>query len=125
MDRRPLRKRIGYRGLIISDDLEMGGVLAAGSIEDVAVGTLRAGADMFLVCRNSELVLRAYEAVVREAERDRRFAALVARAADRVSKFKKRSPELRGFPAPPKAGVVRTLKKIVNDFSRIVAEIRA
>jgi hypothetical protein len=71
------------------------------------------------------LVQRAYEAVVREAERDRRFAALVARAADRVLKFKKRSPELRGFPAPPKAGVVHTLKKIVNDFSRIVAEIRA
>ena len=120
-----LRKRIGYRGLIISDDLEMGGVLAAGSIEDVAVSTLRAGADMFLVCRNSELIQRAYEAVVREAERDRRFALLVARAAERVSKFKKRSPELRGFPAPPKAGVVPTLKKIVNDFSRIVAEIRA
>ena len=38
-----LRDRIGYRGLIISDDLEMGGVLAAGSIEDVAVETLRAG----------------------------------------------------------------------------------
>src|SRR5215469_14612266 len=69
-----LRRKIGYRGLILSDDLEMGGVLAAGSIEDVAVGTLRAGADMFLVCRNQELVWRAYEAVLRETERDRKFA---------------------------------------------------
>src|ERR1019366_2658832 len=39
-----LRKKIGYRGLIITDDLEMGGVLAAASIEDAAVETLRAGA---------------------------------------------------------------------------------
>ena len=33
-----LRKRIGYRGLICSDDLEMGGVLAAGPIEQVMIG---------------------------------------------------------------------------------------
>src|SRR6476661_449116 len=43
-----LRKKIGFRNLIISDDLEMGGVMAAGSIEEVAVETLRAGADMYL-----------------------------------------------------------------------------
>ena len=47
----------------------MVGVLAAGSIEEVAVETLRAGADMFLVCHNQELVWRAYEAVLKEAER--------------------------------------------------------
>ena len=32
-----LRKKIGYRGLIASDDLEMGGVLAAAPIEQAAV----------------------------------------------------------------------------------------
>jgi len=115
-----LRKKIGYRGLIISDDLEMGGVLSTGSIEDVAVETLRAGADMFLVCHNLELVWRGYEAVVREAERDRRFAAQVEKAARRVLSFKKRAKELRGFSAEPKAKVVAKLKKIVGDFSRIV-----
>ncbi|HMC30264.1 MAG TPA: glycoside hydrolase family 3 N-terminal domain-containing protein, partial [Candidatus Angelobacter sp.] len=115
-----LRKRIGYRGLIISDDLEMGGVLSAGEIEDVAVETLRAGADMFLVCHNQELVWRGYEAVLRTAERDRKFAAQVERAARRVLSMKKRSRELRGFSAEPKAKVVEKLKRIVNDFSRIV-----
>ncbi|HWX54332.1 MAG TPA: beta-N-acetylhexosaminidase [Verrucomicrobiae bacterium] len=120
-----LRKKLGYRGLIVSDDLEMGGALAAGSIEDVAVGTLRAGADIFLVCHNHEFVWRAYEAVLREAERDRRFAAHVRQAAVRVRAFKKRATELRGFPAPPRASVIQTLRKIMNDYSRIVAEIRA
>lgn len=116
-----LRKKIGYRGLIISDDLEMGGVLSTGPIEDVAVETLRAGADMFLVCHNQELVWRGYEAVLRAAERDRKFAGHVERAARRVISFKKRSAELRGFSAEPKAKVVEKLKKIVGDFSRIVA----
>jgi len=115
-----LRKKIGYRGLIVSDDLEMGGVLSTGEIEDVAVETLRAGADMFLVCHNQELVWRGFEAVLRTAERDKRFAAQVAQAAQRVLSFKKRSAELRGFPAEPKAKVVEKLKRLVNDFSRIV-----
>jgi len=115
-----LRKKIGYRGLIISDDLEMGGVLSTGQIEDVAVKTLRAGADMYLVCHNQELVWRAYEAVLRTAERDRKFAALVERAAARVLSVKKLSRELRGFSAEPKTRVVEKLKRIVNDFTRIV-----
>jgi beta-N-acetylhexosaminidase len=122
-----LRRKIGYRGLILSDDLEMGGVLAAGSIEDVAVGTLRAGADMFLVCHNQELVWRAYEAVLHEAERDRRFAARVSQAAKRVLAFKKRSAALRGFAAEPKAKVVQKMKRIVRNFSELVEtfEVRA
>src|SRR5882724_9316034 len=115
-----LRKKIGYSGLIISDDLEMGGVLSTGEIENVAVETLRAGADMFLVCHNQELVWRAYEAVVREAERDRKFAAHIAQAAARVLRFKKRSSELRGFAAEPKAKVVEKLKKVVSQFAHIV-----
>lgn len=116
-----LRTKIGYHGLIISDDLEMGGVLAAGAIEEVAVETLRAGADMFLVCHNQELVWRAYEAVLREGERDRKFATQVAQACRRVLGMKKRSPELRGFAAEPKAQVVQKLKQIVETFSELAA----
>jgi beta-N-acetylhexosaminidase len=115
-----LRKKIGYKGLIISDDLEMGGVLSTGEIEDVAVETLRSGADMFLVCHNQELVWRGFEAVLRTAERDRKFAAHVTQAAQRVLGYKKRCRELRGFSAEPKDKVVEKLKKIVTDFTRIV-----
>jgi beta-N-acetylhexosaminidase len=120
-----LRKKIGFRNLIISDDLEMGGVMAAGSIEEVAVETLRAGADMYLVCHNQELVWRGYEAVLREAEKNRKFAGHVAQAATRVLNFKKRSPELRGFAKEPTARVVQTLKKVVEKFSKVIEEYQA
>ena len=120
-----LRKKIGFRNLIISDDLEMGGVMAAGSIEEVAVETLRAGADMYLVCHNQELVWRGYEAVLREAEKNRKFAEHVAQAAKRVLNFKKRSPELRGFAKEPTARVVQTLKKVVENFSKVIEEHQA
>src|SRR5215471_5602815 len=116
-----LRKKVGYRGLILSDDLEMGGVLSAGPIEEVAVETLRAGADMFLICHNLELVERAHEAVLVQAGRDRKFAAHVAQAARRVMAFKKRAKELRGFAAEPKAKVVEHLKAIMGRFSELTA----
>ena len=79
-----LRKKIGYRGLIIADDLDMGGVLAAAPIEDAAVETLRAGADMFLVCQKEESVWRAFEAVYKKAESDKKFARLVSEKSRRV-----------------------------------------
>ena len=124
-----LRDRLGYSGIIISDDLEMGGILASGSIEQVAVETLRAGADMFLVCQsldpNPELPIRAYEAVVREAERDSRFAAQVTQAAARILKFKQRSAELKAFAPKPQAKVIEKLRGLVQDFSTLVGEIVA
>jgi len=107
-----LRNKIGYRGIIVSDDLEMGGVLAAASIEDAAISSIRAGADSFLVCRQEELVTRAYEAVLQEAERDKRFRKLVEIAAKRIVAFKKRSPEVkRRMSAPPDDKCIDKLRR--------------
>jgi beta-N-acetylhexosaminidase len=96
-----LRKKIGYRGLIVSDDLEMGGVLAAGPIEQATVEHIRAGGDLCLICRQREFVERAHGALIKEAERDKRFARRVAESASRIRAFKKKSIELkRRVPAP-------------------------
>ena len=85
-----LRQKIGYRGLICSDDLEMGGVLAAAPIEQAAIGHIRAGGDLALICYQEDFILRAHEAMIREAERDRRFARRVQESARRVLAFKKK-----------------------------------
>jgi beta-N-acetylhexosaminidase len=101
-----LRKRIGYRGLVISDDLEMGGVLSAVPIEQAAVAHIRAGGDICLVCHKEELITRAYEALHKEAERDRKFAQRVAESARRILAFKKKKSELgRRAPAPTPAKI--------------------
>ncbi len=95
-----LRKKIGYRGLVCSDDLEMGGVLAAGPIEQLMIGHIRAGGDLGLICHQEDFILRAHEAVVREAERDGRFARRVQESARRVIEFKKKSLSSRRTPTP-------------------------
>src|SRR6266478_6300179 len=82
-----LRKRIGFRNLIVSDDLEMGGVLSAAPIGEAAVEFVRAGGDLCLICHQEELILQAHEELVRTAERDSKFARRVAEASRRVAAF--------------------------------------
>ena len=99
-----LRKKVGYRGLVVSDDLEMGGVLKAAPIEQAAVEHIRAGGDLCLICHIEEHVARSYEALVQEAERNVRFARRASESAARVLAFKKKHAELkRPSPAPTDA----------------------
>jgi beta-N-acetylhexosaminidase len=117
-----LRNKIGYRGLVCSDDLEMGGVLAAApieqaAIEQVMIGHIRAGGDLGLICHREDLILRAHEAMVREAERDGRFARRVRESAQRVLAFKKKSfinksGARRRTPAPTSARVEKLTRQL-------------
>src|SRR6266849_4513362 len=112
-----LRKKIGYRGLVCSDDLEMGGVLADGPIEQLMIGHIRAGGDLGLICHQEDFILRAHEAVVREAERDGRFARRVRESARRVLAFKKKlldkkSTAGRRTPAPTSARVEKLTRQL-------------
>jgi beta-N-acetylhexosaminidase len=72
-----LRKRIGYRGIAFSDDMEMGGILKFMAIEEAAVAAIRAGMDLIEICHSPELILRAYEALLAESERSGAFARLL------------------------------------------------
>src|SRR5438093_636101 len=60
-----LRKKIGYRGLIVSDDLEMGGVLKAAPVEHAAIEFVRAGGDLCLICHEQPGIEKAFAALTR------------------------------------------------------------
>jgi beta-N-acetylhexosaminidase len=116
-----LRKKIGYQGLVVSDDLEMGGVLKVASIEEAAVATVQAGSDMYLVCHSEELVHRAYEAILKEAERSTRFRTKVEIAAQRILMAKKRWPALTDkMAASPNETTVNRLRQKIWSFSEEV-----
>jgi beta-N-acetylhexosaminidase len=119
-----LREMLGFQGLIVSDDLEMGGVLASMPIEHAAVQSIRAGCDQFLVCRSEEKVRSCYEAVVRQAERDTSFALQVERAAERVLKFKKSAPELKRPSMVPTRYDVEQLRQEMVEFTHRVTGSR-
>ena len=118
-----LRKKIGYRGLIITDDLDMGGALASASIEEAAVETLRAGADMFLVCQKEESVRRAFEAVLKRARDNKKFAALISEKSKRVFAAKRKSKAVRA--SMPKAPTVKTVERLTRRIWEFSEELRA
>jgi len=112
-----LRKKIGYKGLVICDDLEMGAVLKAASVEEAAQTTIEAGSDIFLVCHNEEFVWRSYEKVLTTAEKDRKFAARVSECANRVLAMKKKAKELRWKPKAPSQKTIDKLRRAIWEFS--------
>lgn len=85
-----LRRKLDYEGLVLSDDMEMGGLLSQTGIEEASIAALLAGTDLLEVCRDPALILRAYESVLAEAERSPAFRARVRRTAARVEAHKHR-----------------------------------
>ncbi|HZW94855.1 MAG TPA: beta-N-acetylhexosaminidase [Candidatus Eremiobacteraceae bacterium] len=111
-----LRKRIGYRNLIVSDDLEMGGVLSAAPVGQAAVEFVRAGGDLCLICHREEYIVEAYEGLVTTAERDSKFAKRAAEAARRVQAFKKKSAKMMRRTKQPSAAAVERLSRRLWEF---------
>jgi beta-N-acetylhexosaminidase len=85
-----LRKRIGYRGIILSDDLEMGGILKFLSVDEAAIAAVRAGSDLLEICHSAELILRSYEALLAEAERSAAFRTLLLNRAREAARKRER-----------------------------------
>lgn len=115
-----LRKKIQYRGLVISDDLEMGGVLQSMTVAQAAVEHIRAGGDIGLVCHREEHVLGSYEAIVAEAEHDPGFTRRCKESTGRVLSFKKRRKELKKRPGAPSAAAVQKLSRGLWEFGEQV-----
>jgi beta-N-acetylhexosaminidase len=112
-----LRSKVGYKGLVICDDLEMGGVQKAVSVEEAALQTMMAGSDIYLVCHNEEFVWRSFERVLTTAEKDKKFAKYVENAAQRVLSFKKKAKELKWKAKAPNQKTIDKLRRAVWEFS--------
>ena len=103
-----LRGKLKYSGLVLTDDMEMGALQKAAPMEVAAVQALRSGADLLLICHSEEQILRAYEAVTRETERNRRFEEKVRESAARVARHKKKFAKIlaaSSLPCPTLAKV--------------------
>ena len=115
-----LRKKIGHRGLIVSDDLEMGGVLAAAPIEEAASRFIAAGGDLCLICRQQALIEQAYETMLHKAGQEAPFRRRVLESVQRVAAFKRKSKELRRRPSPPSSEKVSRMSTQLWEFSEQV-----
>jgi len=115
-----LRKRIGYKGLIVSDDLEMGGVLKAAPIDEASVEFIRAGGDLCLICHQQEFVEQAFETMQRTFSRDASFRRRVVESAKKIKAFKQKHAKLLRMPGPPPQEKIDRLSRQLWEFSERV-----
>lgn len=115
-----LRGRLRYRGLIVSDDMEMGGVLNHTSPEGAAIDAIAAGTDLLEICQRADRILITYEALLREAESSPAFARCVKIGAARIAKARFR---LLGRTPLPKLISTAGLKKLRDAQQRLHKKI--
>jgi beta-N-acetylhexosaminidase len=115
-----LQGKIGYRGLVLSDDMEMGGILTQHSIEEASIAAVVAGTHLLEICKQPALILQTYEALLAEAERSKAFRAQVERAARQVHRHKLRLLKKSITPSAPDAAAVQAVReRIVNFFDTV------
>jgi beta-N-acetylhexosaminidase len=115
-----LKKHMGFAGLVLSDDMEMGGILTQVSMEEAALKAVLAGIDVIEICKDPVLILRAYEALLAEAESSTAFRRRVEIAAQRVVDHKKRRLDA-AMPRIATALQIEKLRASVKKFAEDVA----
>lgn len=97
-----LRKGTGYKGVIFSDDLEMGAIAELCPIGEAAVRTAQAGHDMLLVCHQMKAQRDAYEALLGAYQTGRLPTKELDESAARIQNLKaKRTERFASQPATP------------------------
>jgi beta-N-acetylhexosaminidase len=84
-----LREELGFVGLVVSDDLEMGALAQLGAGE-IAVRALQAGSDLLLFCHTQSKAIEARDAIQAALESGRLERGRVEDALEQVGRFKRR-----------------------------------
>src|ERR1700677_539464 len=115
--REVLIKEMGYQGLIVSDDMEMGGIIKYTGMAAAAIAAIAAGTHIVEICRDPALIFTAYEALLREAESSPAFARLLRRAATKVIDLKTKS-----LPPAPTGAAIEKMRTAVERFREQVTK---
>jgi beta-N-acetylhexosaminidase len=85
-----LRGILGFRGVLITDDLEMGGITGYGSVEKAALRAFLAGHDMLLVCHRPERIRATVQEIQSACVDGRISTARLDASLERVENLRNR-----------------------------------
>lgn len=83
-----LRQKLGFDGVVFTDDLEMGAVSAKYDFGTAAVMAVEAGADVVLVCHEYEHMEEAYGALLKAVKEGRISAERLDKSLRRIVRMK-------------------------------------
>jgi len=112
-----LRNRLGFKGVISSDDLEMGAVKATCPIGEAAVRATHAGHDLLLVCHDLNLQKEVFGALVDAYKNKTLSISELEKSVRRIERVRaKRKKRFEGGPPHAEPGGLR-LAKIISEES--------
>jgi len=85
-----LRERMGFRGLTVTDDLEMGAIVTDRSVADGALESFQAGADILLICKDQTHAREGLDALRQAASKGTISAERLAQSLKRIRETKTR-----------------------------------
>ena len=107
-----LRKEMGYRHLVVTDDLEMGAIAKHCEIEEATVKAFNAGEDMLLICATPETIRRGYHALL-EAARNKQLSER------RIQGSLKRIAATKTLAQGPRPLDMERYEKLANDIREL------
>lgn len=99
-----LRKGLGFNGVIITDDLEMGAITNSMSVADAAVAAVAAGNDMVMVAQTAANQNAAYDALVAAVKSGKISEDQINKSVTRIIEMKKKYRLENDQAAEPRLG---------------------
>ncbi len=79
-----LRGRLGFKGPVLTDDMEMGALALFGGPAGAAVQAVEAGADGLLICKNFSNIEAVIDSLARQASKSSSFAGRLEQSTKRL-----------------------------------------
>ncbi|MDQ1524760.1 MAG: beta-N-acetylhexosaminidase, partial [Pyrinomonadaceae bacterium] len=83
-----LREEIGYTGLVVTDDLEMGAIARHYEIEETVRLAVEAGEDMMLICARPDLIRRGFDSLLAAVREGALSVERIDASLARIAHFK-------------------------------------
>jgi beta-N-acetylhexosaminidase len=114
-----LRGKIGFGGIILTDDLEMGAVNQRLSAGEVTLAALGAGNDCVMYCKSWERIEAAHDAILRALESGALERARIESSLSRILALKRRPP----FPGAAEAFEPEEFEEVCQGLKDLAGSI--
>ena len=115
-----LRKKLGYKGLTITDDLTMGAVTSIGLTPELFLRAVEAGNDLLLFSQTTPLVEKAFKAILSAARSSETLRRRVDESVERILALK---GQIEFVPLRYRAHLQARITRQIERLRRSVIEV--
>jgi beta-N-acetylhexosaminidase len=111
-----LRLAFKFKGLIITDDMEMGAVVQTLTVAEASLRAVEAGSDMILICESPAHFVEARDSIVAAVKEGRIKPAILDAANERIDRVFASAKEYEPFDAEEFAAASRAMRELKEEL---------